>query len=82
VAEESDEQTQTQTVNAKRKREDGDNDDGGSKRVGSKQAEPARAGVGSESTALHYDDEQEPREAQRPTTSAPFAGRRIISYKD
>ncbi|ODM19758.1 hypothetical protein SI65_04744 [Aspergillus cristatus] len=82
--EKSDEQAQgqTQTVNAKRKREDEDNDEGGSKRVGSKQAESARAGVGSGSTALHYDDEQEPREVQRPTTSAPFAGRRIISYED
>ncbi|OJJ88771.1 DUF3807 domain-containing protein [Aspergillus glaucus CBS 516.65] len=82
----SDEQAQAQaqgpaqTGNAKRKREDEDNDEGGLKRVGSKLAESA--GVGTGSTALDYDDEQEPREIQRPAASAPFAGRRIISYED
>ncbi|EYE96028.1 DUF3807 domain-containing protein [Aspergillus ruber CBS 135680] len=78
----SDEQAQgpAQTGNAKRKRGDGDNDEGGLKRVGSKLTESAD--IGSGTTALDYDDEQESRGIRRPAASAPFAGRRIISYED
>lgn len=64
------ENSQAQNGNAKRKREDVEGDKGGQK----ESTGPA--------TSLDYNDEQEPRKVQRPTSNAPFARRRIISYED